>query len=93
MPPSTIARIETGKIDPRASTLDRLLRECDYSLEAIPRLGIGVDRSLIRRQLSLPPGERVLSLVSAENQLASARRVRRSRGREKPRATPQLGGR
>ena len=59
MPQSTVGRIEAGLIDPRASTLRRLLRECGEDLEAMPRLGIGVDRSQIRERLALTPRQRL----------------------------------
>ncbi len=73
VPQSTIGRIETGAIDPKASTLDRLLRACGSELEAVPRLGEGIDRSLIRNQLRLTPRQRL------ENASAAAGSVSRIR--------------
>lgn len=58
----TIARIERGKDDPRVSTLARLLRVCDESLETMAVVGAGVDRSEIRRLIALPVAERARSL-------------------------------
>jgi predicted transcriptional regulator len=75
VPQSTVGRIEAGLIDPRASTLRTLLRACGKDLEAIPRLGIGVDRSQIRERLALTPRERV------EEVTRSWRAVERIRGR------------
>lgn len=46
IPQETIARIESGRVDPRVTTLDRLLEGCGFGLEHLPRLGIGVDRTL-----------------------------------------------
>jgi transcriptional regulator with XRE-family HTH domain len=62
LPQSTVGRIETGAIDPRVSTLDRLLRACEFDLEVEPLLGIGVDRSQIREMLALTPAERLARL-------------------------------
>ena len=45
IPQSSVAKIESGTIIPRVDTFDRLLRACGEALEALPRLGIGVDRS------------------------------------------------
>lgn len=53
-----VARIETGKVIPRVDTLDRLLRATGQDLSLIPRLGTGVDRSVIRELLRLTPGQR-----------------------------------
>lgn len=40
-------------------TLDRLLRACGDTLEAVPLAGVGIDRTLIRDLLHLTPAERV----------------------------------
>lgn len=56
---STIARIESGVIDPRVSTLDDLLRSCGEELAAIGRVGVGVDRTLSRGLLTSEPGRRI----------------------------------
>ena len=55
----TIARIEAGRVDPRVGTLDRLLEGCGFGLEHLPRLGIGIDRTVIRRLIELTPDERL----------------------------------
>ncbi len=67
----TIARIEGGKDDPRLSTINRLLRACNEELEALPTVGEGIDRSEIRRLLSITPEERAREL--ADEALALAR--------------------
>jgi transcriptional regulator with XRE-family HTH domain len=59
IPQETIARIETGRVDPRVGTLDRLLEGCGFGLEHMPRLGIGIDRTVIRRLIELTPSERL----------------------------------
>ncbi len=59
----TIARIERGRDDPRISTFERLLHGCEESLEALPEAGIGIDRSEIRRLLSLAPADRARTLI------------------------------
>lgn len=56
---STVARIESGAIDPKVSTLDELLRSCGEELRAVDRIGIGEDRTLPRVSLKLEPGERL----------------------------------
>ncbi len=80
---STIGRIEAGEVDPRLSTLTRLLRACGFDVEVERALGEGVDRSVIREMLALNPAERVarlaaearfLALVDAGRSLATARR-------------------
>lgn len=77
VPQSTVGRIETGDIDPRASTLNRLLRACGFELESVPRLGEGIDRTQIREFLALTTRQRIESAVGA------ARAVRRLRARAK----------
>jgi transcriptional regulator with XRE-family HTH domain len=65
VPQSTVARIESGAIDARATTLARLLRSCGFDLEALPRPGAGVDRSQIRERLARSPRERLEDLAAA----------------------------
>jgi predicted transcriptional regulator len=78
VPQSTVSRIESGAIDPRISTLSRLLRSCGYELEARPRLGQGVDTSLIRERLDRSPRERLEDLAFAAEAIARLRgRARR----------------
>lgn len=59
IPQSTIARIESGAVDPRVGTLSRLLRACEFDLEVEPLLGIGIDRSLIHQCLAASPPQRL----------------------------------
>jgi len=47
IPQETIARVESGRVDPRVGTLDRLLEGCGFGLEHLPRLGIGIDRLIM----------------------------------------------
>ena len=58
VPHSTVARIELGRLSPRADTLERLLRATGHTLVIEPAGGQGVDRSQIRELLRLTPGER-----------------------------------
>ncbi|CAN5375878.1 hypothetical protein BH23ACT9_BH23ACT9_39850 [soil metagenome] len=68
---STIARIESGAIDPRVGTLDDLLRSCGEELRAVERIGVGVDRTLARRNLTRSPAERVAHMAArADDNLA-----------------------
>lgn len=55
----TIARIEGGRVDPRVTTLDRLLSACGVDLVAVDQPGAGVDRTQIRELLRLRPIERL----------------------------------
>ncbi len=75
VPQSTIARIESGFVDPRVSTVVKLLAACGDELEALPRLGDGVDRSNIRANLTLTPSERVTRAVVASR---NVRRLKES---------------
>ncbi len=62
IPQSTVARIELGALSPRTDTLERLLRAAGQTLSVEPRLGTGVDRSLIQEFLRMTAGERVRRL-------------------------------
>jgi transcriptional regulator with XRE-family HTH domain len=74
----TIARIESGREDPRIATLERLLHACGEGLGAGPVAGAGVDRSGIRALLALTPAQRLATLVAegpALERFAHARRL------------------
>lgn len=73
VPQSTVGRIEGGATDPRSETLIRLLRACGEDLEALPRIGIGVDRTLARGQLATSMAARISGAA------ATARNVERFR--------------
>ena len=77
IPQETIARIEKGRVDPRVGTLDRLLEAADFGLEAMPRLGIGIDRPQIRERLDLPPGRRLERAFAEDRTLVELRRTLR----------------
>lgn len=77
IPQETIARIEKGRVDPRVSTLDRLLEAAEFGLEIEPRLGRGIDRTLFH--LGLSPGGRALwAGQSNENVMRVMTDMRRS---------------
>lgn len=71
MPQPAIARIERGAISPRVNTLQRLLTAAGATLELGPRLGEGVDLTLIRASLERTPEERVVAAGSAGRNLAA----------------------
>jgi transcriptional regulator with XRE-family HTH domain len=71
----TIARIETGAVDPRVKTLERLLTACGHSLVSERRPGAGVDRSQIRELLLLSPIQRLELL---RDDVAGLRRLERA---------------
>jgi predicted transcriptional regulator len=58
IPQCTVGRIEGGRIAPRWSTVEALLRASGSSLELATAAGAGVDRSQIRELLRLTPLER-----------------------------------
>lgn len=78
VPQSTVARIELGSLSPRIDTLEGLLRAAGQTLSVEPRIGIGVDRSLIQELLRLTPGQRVRSLAG---EARAMRRLDRAVGR------------
>lgn len=75
LPQPEIARIERGRVSPRLSTLERLLAPTGSTLELAPRIGVGVDRSLIREALARSPEERVRSAGAAARNLAAFQRA------------------
>jgi transcriptional regulator with XRE-family HTH domain len=77
-----IVKLERPGANPTVRTLDRVLRATGHRLElTAPTWSPGVDESLIRQQLALPPAER---LRQVELQSAQMRRLAlagaRSRG-------------
>jgi transcriptional regulator with XRE-family HTH domain len=70
----SIARIERGRVDPRVGTLDRLLEACNYGLEALPRLGIGIDRPQIQERLALTPTVRLARAMREDQTMLEFRR-------------------
>ena len=76
VPQSSVARIESGSVSPRADTFERLLRAAGSELVIAPRLGIGVDRTMIRDRLALTPAQRVRLAVDEARMLGSIGRKR-----------------
>ena len=74
IPQETIARIERGRVDPRITTVDRLLESCGQGLESTPRLGIGIDRTQIHELLKLTPSERLEVGISNDQHFVELRR-------------------
>ncbi len=73
IPQETIARIERGRVDPRVGTLDRLLEACEFGLESMPRLGIGIDRSQIQERLSVSMARRLEIAMADDSHFVSWR--------------------
>jgi predicted transcriptional regulator len=69
LPQSTVARIESGLVDPRTSTVVKLLAACGEQLEALPRIGEGIDRTLITSLLALSPEDRMRQGETSANSL------------------------
>jgi transcriptional regulator with XRE-family HTH domain len=58
-----IVKLERAGANPTVRTLDRVLRATGHHLElSAPIWSSGVDESLIRKQLDLPPAERLRDL-------------------------------
>ena len=74
VPQSTVARIEAGSLDPRAGTVDRILRAAGHERVAQARPGQGVDRSQIRERLRLTPRQRIDEVVIAARNVDRLRR-------------------
>lgn len=64
-----IARIEARRVIPRTDTLDRLIRACGEDLAPRRRLGVGVDRTMMRELLRLTRGERARLAVEEVRRL------------------------
>ena len=77
VPQPVIARLESGGAIPRIDTLDKLLRHCGEGLEARPRRGAGIDRTLIRRMLQLSA---IARLQAASDEANSLERLQASAG-------------
>lgn len=80
-PQATVGRIEAGIVSARMDTVTKLLAATGYELAIAPRLGQGVDRTLIASGLALTPEERVLRGGAAGRNLLSFRRATRARKR------------
>jgi transcriptional regulator with XRE-family HTH domain len=64
VPRPYVARVESSRTDPTVSSLSRLLRACETTLEALPGSGTGIDRTVFRSMLARTPAERLDSLVA-----------------------------
>jgi predicted transcriptional regulator len=71
VPQPAIARIESGVVSPRMSTLLPLIEATGLTLEIAPRIGVGVDRTLIRTSLARTPEERIQGAAVAARNLAA----------------------
>ncbi|HVS63163.1 MAG TPA: helix-turn-helix domain-containing protein [Thermoanaerobaculia bacterium] len=74
-----VARVESGRSQPRIDTLQRLLRAAGYRLCLEPAPEANVDRTTIRRLLALSPAERLelatREAANLEDLLSATRRV------------------
>jgi predicted transcriptional regulator len=69
VPQPAIARIETGAVSPRVSTLQGLLVAAGHTLEVATRSGAGVDRTLIHAALARTPEDRIRAAAAAQANL------------------------
>ena len=72
---SAVSRWESGRDEPRVSTLVRIARTCNVAL-LLSFEPDGVDRTQIREQLAMSPTDRLKSVANVSRMLASARVVR-----------------
>ncbi|HWL36660.1 MAG TPA: helix-turn-helix domain-containing protein [Frankiaceae bacterium] len=63
VPQPYVARVESSATDPTVSSLSRLLRACETTLEAMPGSGEGIDRTLFT--LDRTPAERMAGAGAA----------------------------
>jgi predicted transcriptional regulator len=78
VPQPAIARIESGAVSPRLSTLLPLIDATGFVLEIAPKIGDGVDRTLIRGSLARSPEERIRAAAVAAKNLAAFRDAARA---------------
>jgi transcriptional regulator with XRE-family HTH domain len=83
VPHSTVARIELGRLSPRADTLERLMGGCGRALATEAALGLGIDRSQIRELLALSPAERLRLAAADAAALTAIPFAKASRPRER----------
>lgn len=74
---ATISRIEDDLVSPRFDTLERLLDACGFQLQAIPRRGVGVDRTAMHELLGATPARRARLLAEEARNLEKLRPPRR----------------
>jgi predicted transcriptional regulator len=69
VPQPAIARIESGAVSPRLSTLLELIEPVGFTVELAPWTGQGVDETLIRANLRRSPEERIRAATLAARRL------------------------
>lgn len=77
VPQSTVGRIEAGIVDPRLSTVERLLRACGEEWDV--QAGEGVDRSQMWELFRLTPRERLDTVKQGAAWFDILRRARTAR--------------
>jgi transcriptional regulator with XRE-family HTH domain len=76
VPQSTIGRIEAGLVDPRTSTVERILRACGENFGTVERIGEGVDRTQMWELFRLTPGQRLDTVKQGAAWFETLRRAR-----------------
>lgn len=69
---SAVSRWESGRDEPRLSTIASILRACEFEGEL--RVAPGVDRAQIRQQLAMTPRQRLESVANVARLRAASRR-------------------
>lgn len=72
---SAVSRLESGRDEPRLSTLRAALAACGLVLDLVARAEPDVDRAQIRQQLAMTPEQRLASVRNLSRTIAGARRA------------------
>jgi len=70
-----VSRWESGRDEPRLSSLRAVLDACGFILELVARPDDDVDRAQIRQQLAMTPDQRLASVSNVSRVAARARRA------------------
>lgn len=72
---SAVCRLESGRDEPRLSTLRAALAACGLVLDLVVRAEPDVDRAQIRQQLAMSPERRLASVRNLSRTIAQASRA------------------
>jgi transcriptional regulator with XRE-family HTH domain len=72
---SAVSRLESGRDEPRLSTLRAALAACGLALDLVARTEPDVDRAQIRQQLAMTPEQRLMSVRNLSRTIAESRRA------------------
>jgi transcriptional regulator with XRE-family HTH domain len=72
-----LSAIESGRQDPRHSTVERILKALDHELDIVMLAGDGVDRTQFVESLKATPAERLATVGPGARWLKKLRNARR----------------